>query len=230
MSKIKRHIIFCYLFFGILFSVSAQDIKKEFENYYTVARQKKCYWLEIRAVQYDSLDLKGRELAKTTIKVRGEDNYVHLSQQEIITQGEQVVMINHNDKKVVFYSSVPYPKDNKSKALPNFDVFLKKADSVIYEGVIGENKKYRLQMKSGKYSQVDLYFNIKTGFISEVTEYYKNANENFGVMKKDSHYNYLEVKNELRDDENLEVSEAVTKTKGKYVLTKKYKDYELEVF
>ena len=250
--RFNKLVLCLFVFCLSCFYLSAQDYQADLKKASEIYNQNS-FELELEHLFYPSLTATvPTEREKVWMCKMGENFHIKQYNTEFIVNSKYVLMIN-NQSRII---GIDYKKKevkphqpsqteieaNKSlsKAFSDLVVSLgvdslnksqKKEITLSYLGKIDKSKVYRFNYAYGEYTQITVYFSLKTGLLQKISCVYREPMEVekgvFNQVRVDFVYQKQIKGSELNEsmfsfDDVLSVN-----TKGEVILTEKYSNYSV---
>ncbi len=183
--------------------------------------------MDITVMAYGSeTDNQGMLLGKAIMKKQGKNYYSKFLQEEMITNRENTLIIDHEEKSFLFFDH-PSPVSEQQLTAFKLDSLLATGDSLTYEGMKSKHRHYRMLPATGSIRQVEIFLDAKKPLIKRIVYTYRESTDEFDHGMYRVSIDYHTVKTGSPDPGYFSISKYIRLSENGAVPREAWKDYNL---
>ena len=167
LIKSSLLVLSCWLFTT---TIQAQDLEKDFDRMVAAYKDGEKLYLEMENTVYKG-DEKVNQVSSTILK-SGSNYKYQTEEQQLLLNRDHVIFIDNRNYNIVVSDRNKAQEDLQQKAMPVTKDVLKSYKEIVYKGESEGYKHYQLKNSKERVTQIDLFFETKTGFIKRVIYYH----------------------------------------------------------
>lgn len=226
-----KQVVICLLIFtGFLPRFCAQNIGEDLIKLNDAYAKIENISMQIKYSVFFDGKQESNETEVGIIKKSKNKVYTNEFSSESLVNDEYQIIVDHSNK-VLIVDYVDKTKSTSSLDKLNVDSLLKGFELVEFKGITESNLKlYHLSYKYGDVSFVELWLDVKTGFLSKINIHYRGKMEvaegKFSKVMASVEYNKIQS-NITFSQYTFSEKQYVSITKKEVELASKYKEYQL---
>lgn len=218
MKKLFTYLLSSFILSGIYGQDLKEDLTAFNATYHSIELS-----IDYSVVNYDWDGIKHSETGR--IRKKKSNYFSSLGEESFLIKGKVFLRINDRLKTL----SIQEMPEVISPSAPINEQLVEQwcslADSVLFLGKTGTEKRYRIHFSSGLLSRVEIVLGAQ--FIKELVYYYPEATEEDEFEYRKTIISYKKVDTSGVSSSYFDLNDYVRKLGSRYVLVNKYEHYEL---
>jgi|GEM_PF-5416789 len=209
--------------------VKAQDLEKDMQQFYRGFMSQPTLECEMEVKAIDKADNSVFLQKKIHLILDNNSYYYDLGDVICLSNKKYVVMVDNQNKRIVVGRNEIGEVDalKKKMILQNDSIIFKSRGQVVYDGISGDRKSYRVLHPEPFIKQVNVDFNSSTGHLRKV-EIIFNEEADTGISSSGTEITKINTKPVITE-RTFDESKYIISDKGQIKLTPAYKNYHLIV-
>ncbi|BDS15669.1 LolA family protein [Aureispira anguillae] len=202
-----------------------QSLKDDLDRMYKVYENQSDLYAKIESVVYE--DGNEKMTKKMTIKKKGGQYLYEMEEQSMLINDKYLVVVDHRNKQISYDKWSEHQANMLAKMyIPLGKDLLEKYPKTEYRGEKSGIRQYSLYNDKVQMSRLDIFFDTKTGLVSQTRHYYnpKLVKNNVYI---DMHFKEVDTQPNLSDNAFSEKQFLNITSKGVTAIDK-YKTYKLQ--
>lgn len=157
----------CVLLVG---GIQAQDIEQDFDKMVAAYKDGEKLYLEMENTVYKGTE-KVKAVSSTLLK-SGSNYKYQTDEHQMVLNDKHVVFVDKRNYNLIVSTRNQEQEALQQQAMPLTKDILQKYKETTYKGIENGYKHYQLKNTQEQIVQIDLFFEVKTGFVKKAIYYY----------------------------------------------------------
>jgi outer membrane lipoprotein-sorting protein len=157
----------CVLWLG---GIQAQDIEEDLDKMAAAYKDGERLYLEMENTVYKGTE-KVKSVSSTLLK-SGSNYQYKTDEHQMVLNDKHVIFVDQRNYNLIVSTRNHQQEELQQKAMPLTKEVLKNYQEINYQGISNGYKHYQLKNAKEQVIQIDLFFEVKTGFVKKAIYHY----------------------------------------------------------
>jgi outer membrane lipoprotein-sorting protein len=150
--------------------IQAQDIEQDLDKMAAAYKDGERLYLEMENTVYKGTE-KVKSVSSTLLK-SGSNYQYKTDEHQMVLNDKHVIFVDQRNYNLIVSTRNHQQEELQQKAMPLTKEVLKNYQEINYQGISNGYKHYQLKNAKEQVIQIDLFFEVKTGFVKKAIYHY----------------------------------------------------------